>query len=482
VYHERVDVTDAVKLANEPIPPCTGPEIGHSVWFKTTPARAGRLTATTCNSMTNYDTVLAIYQSGGDGVLLEVGCNDDDPRAACVNSCDPAPRAAAVTADVDPNQEYLIQVGAYNNNSAGCLSPLCLGLDVILEDICDIDLTPPEVALVTPPELSAGCVCPAAPIGGWAYDPDGTFDTWTLEYRAIGAEVWSPIGSGGEAPQPGTTLANWNAGGLSQGYYVLRLTARNICSRTSSAERVVWLDTGFDTVQAATSGGSIVGGTACLAGTVADNFCFSQYQAEYSPAGAGTWQPVDPSNPTYGAGVINGQLAAWNTTALPDGNYDLRIMGTTDCAETQSIIFPAAIDNTPPITLISAPGDCDSLSGTVQIVGTVDDANLTGWSLSFTGGGLNQWVPLSSGFAPVIGGLLAEWDVTGLPPCSYTLRLIASDAAAVHCTGETHNRSEFMVSVEVASPLECLADLNGDGLVNLIDFALLQISFGQPCP
>lgn len=118
----------------------------------------------------------------------------------------------------------------------------------------------------------------------------------------------------------------------------------------------------------------------------------------------------------------------------------------------------------------------------MRVIGTVDDANLAAWSLSFTGGGLNEWVPLGSGVTPVFNGVLGNWDVSGLPPCSYTLRVIATDEAALGCNGAIRNTSEFMVSVEVADPLACPEDINGDGVINITDLGFLLAAFGSACP
>ena len=481
VYTAQVDVTDAIKLPSEPNPNCTGDTIGNSVWYRVTPQQDGALTVSTCTGLSNFDTVAAIYQDGGGGTLLQVGCSDDELIPECF-MCPGNTYGSLATADVLAGQTYLIQVGSFGDNIWNCSAPLCLGVEMTLEGVCEADLTPPEVALLTPPELTAGCTCPGVTIDGWAYDPQGTFDEWILEYRAIGSASWNGIaGSTAEILPPGGPVALWNLG-LPQGYYVLRLTAVNICSRASSTERIVWLDTGFDSVSAATAGGSIVGGQACIGGTVTDNFCFAQYQVDYRPAGGGAFQPVDPSFPTYNTGVINATLATWDTTALPDGDYELRIDGETDCGDGATVTFPVIVDNTPPTVFITSPPDCSGVSGIVPVTGIVDDSNLAGWSLSFTGGGFDEWVPINSGSAPVSNGLLANWDVSGLPPCCYTLRLTASDQAALACNGVVHNVGEFLVSVEVLDPAACPEDINGNGIVDLTDLALLLAAFDLTCP
>jgi hypothetical protein len=41
---------------------------------------------------------------------------------------------------------------------------------------------------------------------------------------------------------------------------------------------------------------------------------------------------------------------------------------------------------------------------------------------------------------------------------------------------------EIMVSVEVADPLACPEDINGDGVINITDLGFLLAAFGSACP
>ncbi|MBI5866112.1 MAG: hypothetical protein HZB38_16710, partial [Planctomycetes bacterium] len=122
------------------------------------------------------------------------------------------------------------------------------------------------------------------------------------------------------------------------------------------------------------------------------------------------------------------------------------------------------------------------ISGTVAIRGTVQDAHLAGWQLSYTGGPAQTWVVLASGSGPVNNGVLANWNTTGLPACGYTLRLIASDSAIVNCNGAINNRSESLVSVQIGGANPCPTDIDGDGDIDLQDLAYLLSDFGTHCP
>lgn len=481
VYAAQVDVTDAATLPSEPAPACVGPSIGNSVWYTLTPEEPGMLTVSTCNSDTNFDTVAAVYEDGGVGLLLSRGCNDDDSDSSC-DTCPGGTYGSIISTAVEANHTYLVQVGSYGDNQWNCPPPLCLGVEITLQSICEFDVTSPEIALFTPPEITSGCTCSGLPIEGWAYDTDDTFDQWWVEYRAIGTSAWNVIATGSnEIPQPGGTLATWPLGELTQGYYELRLTAANACSRSVSMQRVVWSDTGFDTVQATTSGGPIVAGQACISGTVTDNFCFDHYAVDYRATGGAVFQPVDATQPVYTTGVINSTLATWQTAARPDGDYEVRVAGETDCGDEAAVTFVVTVDNTQPTALIASPPNCENVDGVVQIIGTADDANLSSWSLQYTGGASNGWTVINNGISPVINNVLGSWDVSGLPACAYALRLVVTDEAARLCDGNLHNSSTYTTVVMVGS---CRGDFNDDAQFDSLDIqgfvnALLS---GESCP
>ncbi len=337
-----------------------------------------------------------------------------------------------------------------------------------LFDPCAGESTPPVAELTQPPELGAGCLCTYVSIQGTANDPDGTFEQYTLDYRPVGGAVWTLIATS-TTPVIAGFLATWNTTDLSQGYYVLRLTVTNTCGLTSTAERTVFIDQGFDSLDFRyPPDGSIVSGNICLDGTVFDSWCFWYYTAEYRPSG-GTYTPVDPMQPIYATSVVNDPFAFWDTRRLelPDGDYDLRVTGVTTCGNPAIDARTVTLDNTAPVAAITSPLNCDRVSGLVQVIGTAADAHLLGWALQYTGGNTNGWVTIAAGNTSIINGLIATWDVSGLPACAYTLRLLATDSAIPDCGSPFRAQAEFLVSVEVG--LVTPGDINCDGVVDFGD-------------
>jgi hypothetical protein len=74
--------TDTIE-AGEPLA-CGGSPIGHTVWYRFTPASSGTMSANTYTS--HFDTVLAVYRGASLATLTQVTCNDDDGSGGYLSS------------------------------------------------------------------------------------------------------------------------------------------------------------------------------------------------------------------------------------------------------------------------------------------------------------------------------------------------------------------------------------------------------------
>ena len=342
-----------------------------------------------------------------------------------------------------------------------------------------VDVTPPDAEIQSP--LPFACVCGLVKIIGIADDRDGTYESDRAEYRPALGGAWTLIGEAFSAvPPPGGNLYSWDTNGLAQGYYFIRLTVNNTVGLSTAVVTIVWVDKQFDNLSyTSPSDGTVVGGTVCPAGTINDH-CPEHFMVEYAPGGGGGFLPIDPGNPVYDGQRINQTFATWDTTAgIADGDYTLRVTAFDDCGHEAVQSHDITVDNTAPTVEITDPINCDSIGDLVEITGTVNDVNLSGWTLQYTGGNANNWVTIDSGNANVDNRLLGVWDTTGLLPCCYTIRIVASDTAVLNCNGAIHHRSEYTVSVDLSN--SCPSDLDGDGLTGINDFLKLLANWG-PCP
>ncbi len=452
-----------------------GVNAGHTVWFQVTPTSSGLVTVSTCTPGTTYDTVVQIWKSTGDCEFpqrLDDLCADDTAEPTCTNAC--GPRGTEMSFLATGGTTYLVQVGSYDNNFAGCT--LCLDL---LVSICGGDATPPVTSITSPAALA--CSCSPVTVTGYAYDPGGAIEYYTLDYKPVGGSAWTTIARS-SLPVYGGTLGMWDTTGLPEDYYVLRLTTVDFCGLVNTAVQVVWIGQQFDTVTLGSPAeNSVVGGLVCLGGTVWDGFCFDHYTAEYRPAAGGLYSPLIPG-PSYSASPrVNEGLASWDTLAgIPDGTYTIRVIGTDACGNSNTQYRNLVVDNSTPIAVIAQPLNCAYVDPVVEILGTATDANLSHWVLQYTGGAAHAWVTISAGSSPVLNDLLGIWDTRGLPSCAYTLRLVVYDTSVVHsqCGWPSYRFTEYTASVIVGEL--CPVDLDGDGDEDLFDYARFQECFTGP--
>lgn len=461
-----MDVTNAIASYEM----SCGFNVGRVVWFQVTPEIDGQLTFNSCHPSTSFDTVIQPWKPTGDcefPVRLDDLCVDDTVSAACDNGC--SALGGNVTFTAKGGETYLFEVGSYNDNSAPC--DLCLGINVTL---CAADPTPPVAAITAP--TSGSCGCDVVQIVGTAMDIDDGFGSYTLEYRPAAGGVWTLI-SDGTTPLANAVLGDWNTVSLAQGYYFLRLTAENACGQVVTDTQLVWVDGLFDTLTMGSPvPNGVYGGNICFDGTASDNLCFDHYTLGYRPVGGGAYSPIGAG--VFNTPVINNPLAVWDSTSVPDGEYEVKLGGVTTCARFAELTRTIVVDNTPPTVDIAAPLNCDYVDGVVQIVGTAIDAHMSGWTLQVAGGNIAGWQTLNSGSSNVVNAVLADWDTSLLPRCAYVLRLIASDSAVVNCDDPSQSADYVTLNVGYCGDF----DADDDGDVDLIDFGAFQNEFIGPLP
>lgn len=326
----------------------------------------------------------------------------------------------------------------------------------------NVDNTAPFAEITSPAQLA--CVCNSTVVSGSAYDVDGPITRWQLHRKGLGATSWVLFGSG-TSEVTNNALATWTTA-AGDGYYTLRLTVENACGVETVTTTDVYLNKAFNSLSLRSPvNGSLVGGTLCADGTAWDH-CGGSLTLDYRPAAGGAWQPFGSVSAPW---VTTDPLGSWNTRAVADGDYLVRLIGTDDCGNAATNQVTVTVDNTAPIALITAPTPCAARSGLVQVSGTASDAHLAGWVLQYTGGDAHSWVTIAAGNANV-NGLLGVWDTTALSPCAYTLRLIVTDNAVLDCNGAARNQAEYIMSVNIVSdPLA--VDTDADGMPDVWETA-----------
>ena len=171
---------------------------------------------------------------------------------------------------------------------------------------------------------------------------------------------------------------------------------------------------------------------------------------EYTDAGGSTWTAIGTD--TTGPGPYT---ASWDTTLVPDGHYDLRILITDNADNVTTTDLPdKVVDNTAPdVALVGAPTEGQLVSGTIGIAASASDATSPVASVKFYVRGSLLGTDSTAPFS-------LNWNTTTGADGAATIQVVVEDMAGNTTTSAVRN-----VSVDNVSPTPTLADpgqyLNG---------------------
>ena len=171
---------------------------------------------------------------------------------------------------------------------------------------------------------------------------------------------------------------------------------------------------------------------------------------EYTDAGGSTWTAIGTD--TTGPGPYT---ASWDTTPVPDGHYDLRILITDNADNVTTTDLPdKVVDNTAPdVALVGAPTEGQLVSGTIGIAASASDATSPVASVKFYVRGSLLGTDSTAPFS-------LNWNTTTGADGGATIQVVVEDMAGNTTTSALRN-----VSVDNVSPTPTLADpgqyLNG---------------------
>ncbi len=151
---------------------------------------------------------------------------------------------------------------------------------------------------------------------------------------------------------------------------------------------------------------------------------------------SGRASPVGPFQIIWDGRDDNGDFVS-------DGEYRIEVEAVNGCGATSSGDVGVEVDVTPPEAVLTTPTEGQPLSGAVGIEGTARDLHFESYVLEFGEGpapiSFEEIQPPQS--VPRVETLLGFWSVGELPPGVFTLRLRATDIVG--------NEAEARVTVDV---------------------------------
>ena len=277
-----------------------------------------------------------------------------------------------------------------------------------------VDTSPPTATMGDPGANLRGTISLTSATG----DPESGVATITYERSPAGLNTWT------------ATAATWNTTLVADGLYDLRVVVTNSAGVTTTSG-VVSNRRVDNTAPSATTDdpGSPISGTVTLTATAGDGGSgLDTGTFQYSASGTGPWTTIatDPSSPFS---------ADWDTTAVSDGRYSLRVI-VTDLAgnsTTSAALANRQVQNNPPFVNITSPGSYlnaaspSPLTITANVTGNVvsvaqveffrcDNASVNCSTGSFVSLGIDTTDPYS-----------ASWAQASEPEGNRTLKAIVTD-------------------------------------------------------
>lgn len=125
--------------------------------------------------------------------------------------------------------------------------------------------------------------------------------------------------------------------------------------------------------------------------------------------------------------VTEGVLEQFDTRAVANGTYTIRLTATDRCGNPGSVSVCCEVLNIePPTSFIYTPATDSFVGGVTQVLGTATGDHFDRYSLYYSLSGQAKWQPIAeNGQGEVTDGLLALWETATLDEVSYDLKLTA---------------------------------------------------------
>ncbi len=199
---------------------------------------------------------------------------------------------------------------------------------------------------------------------------------------------------------------------------------------------------------------SYLRGQVSVAGTASDEEGIASWALQITPAGQHDWQTAcEATTPTSESNYA----CDLETTAYPDGSYEIRASITDDEEETYSTpVVTTTIDNTPPSGSLAAPAQY--VRGTVDVHGSASDATsgVASWQLQIAQAGHSSWQNACAALSSPNEGSEygCQLDTAEYTDGAYQLRALITDNA-----GNTNTTATVTTTIDNTPPTGNLTPL-----------------------
>ncbi len=278
-----------------------------------------------------------------------------------------------------------------------------------------VDNTDPESNISSP--ASGDTISGTIDIVGTAWDAN--FKEYILEYgEGTSPSSWVSITTS-TTPVSYAILATWDTASVSDGAYTFKLTVEDEAGNTKEDKVLITIDNTLPQVTITSpESGDVVSGTLDASASATDDTGIAQVEFWCNS----TFIASDTSN-DYSVSFDTVALISDGTCTLKAIAYDTQGLSATD-----SILV--VVDNTDPEANITSPASGETISGTIDIVGTAWDANFKEYILEYgEGTSPSSWVSITTSTTPVSYTSLATWDTASVSDGAYTFKLTVEDEA-----------------------------------------------------
>ncbi|MEA3494010.1 MAG: Ig-like domain-containing protein [Candidatus Margulisiibacteriota bacterium] len=403
-----------------------------------------RLNVINIGGRSTYNTIPVVVDNGNPGVSItvptsnailggniEVGAEISDPNFSYYQ--------VEYASSDDPNNWQIIQDQTYTiSTPLATWETTGLNGDYIIKvtvvDVVDnssfgtviitVDNTTPEAAITQP---TAGQILNnTVQISGAANDRH--FSDYKLEY-GFGANPasWTEITTSTIQVAAGE-LGSWDTSTLgTDGIYTIKLTVTDQAGNSSTSPVSLTIDNTNPTASIAfPTNNLVIADTVNILGTAIDEAHFKEFKVEYGEGeNPSSWTQIGN---IHSSSVFGSTLEAWDTTAVTDGTYTLKLTVADLPGNSSLDQAPVIVDNTPPTVSISNPSSGDILAGAINIAGTVSDDNLDSILLEYReASSPESWQAIAAiNPSNIVNDTIYDWSASSLNG-DYIVRVTATD-------------------------------------------------------